>query len=86
MDVICTPLESETVVRVGDDQSRRRKRSSDAFEERSIRTKRGAVNYRMTEMNCTEVIGLPQPPLPPLVSYFGTMPTCRGGLVANLDL
>lgn len=60
MDIICTPVESEIVVRVGS----RRKRSSGNGEEGVIRTRRGAVNYRTTKRKCIEVIGRPQLPIP----------------------
>ena len=77
--MVCTPLDSAIVVRLDDDtDEKRRKRRSTEYagvslltergsEERHIRTRRGAVRYRKTEMDCVEVTGAPQPP-PPMVS------------------
>ncbi len=80
IDVICTPLQSENVDPTSVLGRRRRRNAGlpedmyNGWGEREIliRERRSAksypVNSEMTEMNCTEVIGFSQPPIPDVSS------------------
>ena len=84
MDIVCTPVVTENVINItgsggsqaGGALGRRRR---DSEEGRAFRTKRGAVRYKMTEMNCTEVEGEPLPPPSFVVSVHNYEGEREGG-------
>ena len=55
------PIQSDLLPEEVDDG--RRKRDTE-IRERRIRTRRGIVKYKKTELNCTLVVGFNQPPVP----------------------
>lgn len=89
MDVVCAPIQSQVVVRLSNGQFRRKRGSSEygsvatggAAGERTIRTRRGAVNFTMTDEKCVEVIdSSPPTPTPrPVVSAHPCSGNCEPG-------